>query len=134
MMTLYLLSEALKTGTISLNTPMIASSHAVAQSPTKLYVPLGETIDVDTAIKAITVLSANDVAVIVAEALGGGSESTFAEMMTQRAHQLGMSNTNFDNASGFPDLQQITTGRDMAVLAGDLGHDFPPNFYYFSGT
>jgi D-alanyl-D-alanine carboxypeptidase len=111
---------------------MIASSHAVAQSPTKLYVPLGETIDVDTAIKAITVLSANDVAVIVAEALGGGSETTFAEMMTERAHQLGMTNTNFHNASGLPDLQQLTTARDMALLARHLAYDFPQYFHYFS--
>ena len=132
MMTLYLLFEALEKGTMSVDTPMIASSHAVAQSPTKLYVPLGETIDVDTAIKAITVLSANDVAVIVAEALGGGSESTFAEMMTQRAHQLGMTNTNFDNASGLPDLQQLTTARDMTLLARHLAYDFPQYFHYFS--
>lgn len=132
MMTLYLLFEALEKGTMSLDTPMIASSHAVAQSPTKLSVPLGETIDVDTAIKAITVLSANDVAVIVAEALGGGSETTFADMMTQRAHQLGMTNTNFHNASGLPDLQQLTTARDMSTLARHLAYDFPQYFHYFS--
>jgi D-alanyl-D-alanine carboxypeptidase len=134
MMTLYLLFEALEKGTISLDTPMYASSHAVAQSPTKLYVPLGSTIDVDTAIKAITVLSANDVAVIIAEALGGGSEATFADMMTMRAHQLGMTNTNFHNASGLPDLQQLTTARDMAVLARHLAYDFPQYFHYFSAT
>lgn len=134
MMTLYLLFEALEKGTISLDTPMYASSHAVAQSPTKLYVPLGTTIDVDTAIKAITVLSANDVAVIVAEALGGGSEATFADMMTMRAHQLGMTNSNFHNASGLPDLQQLTTARDMAILARHLAYDFPQYFHYFSAT
>ena len=132
MMTLYLLFEALEKGTISLDTPMYASSHAVAQSPTKLYVPLGGTIDVDTAVKAITVLSANDVAVIIAEALGGGSEATFGDMMTQRAHQLGMTNTNFHNASGLPDLQQLTTARDMAILARHLAYDFPQYFHYFS--
>jgi D-alanyl-D-alanine carboxypeptidase len=132
MMTLYLLFEALEKGTITLDTPMIASSHAVAQSPTKLYVPLGGSIDVDTAIKAITVLSANDVAVVIAEALGGGSESTFADMMTIRAHQLGMTNTNFHNASGLPDLQQLTTARDMALLARHLAYDFPQYFHYFS--
>ena len=132
MMTLYLLFESLEKGTISLDTPLIASSHAVAQSPTKLYVPLGASIDVDTAIRAITVLSANDVAVIVAEALGGGSESTFGEMMTLRAHELGMTNTNFHNASGLPDLQQLTTARDMALLARHLAYDFPQYFHYFS--
>lgn len=134
MMTLYLLFEALEKGTISLDTPMFASSHAVAQSPTKLYVPLGGTIDVDTAIRAITVLSANDVAVIIAEALGGGSETTFADMMTERAHQLGMSNSNFHNASGLPDLQQLTTASDMALLARHLAYDFPQYFHYFSAA
>jgi D-alanyl-D-alanine carboxypeptidase len=132
MMTLYLLFEALEKGTITLDTPMYASSHAVAQSPTKLYVPLGDTIDVDTAIKAITVLSANDVAVVISEALGGGSEATFADMMTERAHELGMTNTNFHNASGLPDLQQLTTARDMALLARHLAYDFPQYFHYFS--
>ena len=134
MMTLYLLFEALEKGTISLDTPMIASSHAAAQSPTKLYVPLGASIDVDTAIRAITVLSANDVAVIIAEALGGGSESTFADMMTRRAHELGMADTNFHNASGLPDLQQLTTARDMALLARHLAYDFPQYFHYFSAA
>jgi len=132
MMTLYLLFEALEKGTITLDTPMIASTHATEQEPTKLYVPLGGSIKVETAIKAITVLSANDVAVVIAEALGGGSESTFASMMTEKAHELGMTHTNFHNASGLPDLQQLSTARDMALLGRHLAYDFPQYYHYFS--
>jgi D-alanyl-D-alanine carboxypeptidase len=132
MMTLYLLFEALEKHTIALDTPLIASTHASEQEPTKLYVPLGGSISVETAIKAITVLSANDVAVVIAEALGGGSENTFAAMMTAKAHQLGMTRTNFRNASGLPDSEQFTTARDIALLGRHLAYDFPQYFRYFS--
>src|SRR6266852_5685577 len=132
MMTLYLLFDALEKGTIALDTPLIVSSHAVEQQPTKLSVPLGSSIPVETAIKALTVLSANDVAVVIAEALSGGSESAFASMMTEKAHQLGMTHTNFHNASGLPDLEQLTTARDMALLGRHLAYDFPQFYHYFS--
>lgn len=132
MMTLYLLFEALDKGTITLDTPMIVSSHAAGQQPTKLSAPLGSSIPVETAIKALTVLSANDIAVVIAEALAGGSESTFASMMTEKAHQLGMTHTNFHNASGLPDLEQLTTARDMALLGRHLAYDFPQYYHYFS--
>src|SRR5882672_4103745 len=132
MMTLYLLFEALEKGTIALDTPMIASSHAVEQQPTKLSVPLGSSIPVETAIKALTVLSANDVAVVIAEALASGSESTFATLMTEKAHQRGMARTNFHNASGLPDLEQLTTARDMALLGRHIAYDFPQYYRYFS--
>jgi len=132
MMTLYLLFDALEKGTIALDTPLIVSSHAVEQQPTKLSAPLGSTIPVETAIKALTVLSANDIAVVIAEALAGGSESAFASMMTEKAHQLGMTHTNFHNASGLPDLEQLTTARDMALLGRHLAYDFPQFYHYFS--
>lgn len=133
MMTLYLAFEALEQGKMALDTPMIVSTHAAEQQPTKLYAPLGSTIPVETAIKALTVLSANDIAVVIAEALGG-SEDNFATMMTEKAHQLGMSHTNFHNASGLPDLQQLTTARDMALLGRHLAYDFPQYYRYFSTT
>jgi D-alanyl-D-alanine carboxypeptidase len=132
MMTLYLLFEALEKGTIALDTPLIVSSHAVEQQPTKLSAPLGSTIPVETAIKALTVLSANDIAVVIAEALADGSESAFASMMTEKAHQLGMTHTNFHNASGLPDLEQLTTARDMALLGRHIAYDFPQYYHYFS--
>jgi D-alanyl-D-alanine carboxypeptidase len=93
----------------------------------------GETIDVETAIHAITVKSANDVAVAVGEFLGG-SEETFAAMMTAKARQIGMRNTVFRNASGLPDDGQHTTARDMAVLGMALRQRFPQYYHYFSTT
>jgi D-alanyl-D-alanine carboxypeptidase len=130
MMTLYLLFDALKAGKVTMQTPMAVSWHASVQHPTKLNLRPGQTIDVDTAIRAIVIRSANDVAVVIAEALGG-TESHFAEMMTERARQIGMRETNFHNASGLPDPLQITTASDLAVLARHLAYDYPQYFSYF---
>ena len=132
MMTLYLLFDALKQGKVTMDTPLKVSFHATQQKPTKLYLKKGETIPVETAIKAIVVLSANDVAVTIAENLAGGSESKFADMMTEKAHQLGMKDTHYNNASGLPDPGQITTADDLAVLARHVAYDFPQYFHYFS--
>lgn len=133
LMTLYLLFDALKKGQVTLATPLTFSEHAVVQHPTKLYVRAGETIPVDTAIRAIVVHSANDVAVTIAEALGG-TESHFAEMMTAKARAIGMRDTFYHNASGLPDPLQITTAADLAVLARHLAYDFPEYFHYFATT
>jgi D-alanyl-D-alanine carboxypeptidase len=130
MMTLYLLFEALKAGKVTMQTQMPVSWHASVQHPTKLNLRPGQTISVDTAIRAIVIRSANDVAVVIAEALGG-TESHFAEMMTQKARQLGMKETNYHNASGLPDPLQITTASDLAILARHLAYDFPQYFSYF---
>ncbi len=130
MMTLYLLFDALRAGKVTMQTPMAVSWHASVQHPTKLNLRPGQTIDVDTAIRAIVIRSANDVAVVIAEALGG-TESHFAEMMTERARQIGMKETNFHNASGLPDPLQITTASDLAVLARHLAYDYPQYFSYF---
>ena len=133
MMTLYLLFEALKAGKITMQTQMPVSLHAQQQKPTKLSLRPGQTIDVDTAIRAIVIRSANDVAVVIAEALGG-TESHFAEMMNDKARQLGMKETNYHNASGLPDPLQITTATDLAVLARHLAYDFPQYFPYFGAA
>jgi D-alanyl-D-alanine carboxypeptidase len=130
MMTLYLLFDALKAGKVTMQTPLPVSWHASIQKPTKLGLRPGQTIDVDTAIRSIVIRSANDAAVVIAEALGG-TESHFAEMMTERARQLGMKETNFHNASGLPDPLQITTASDLAVLARHLAYDHPQYFSYF---
>ncbi|MER8781475.1 D-alanyl-D-alanine carboxypeptidase [Mesorhizobium sp. M0437] len=131
MMTLYLLFEALDQGRISKETQIPVSDNAARQPPTKLRFRRGETIDVDSAIRAIIVKSANDVAVAVAEYLGG-SEEAFAGMMTAKARQIGMSSTVFRNASGLPDGDQHTSARDMAVLGMALHARFPQHFHYFS--
>jgi D-alanyl-D-alanine carboxypeptidase len=131
MMTLYLLFDSLKKGQTTLNTPIYVSQHAASQYPTKLGLPAGSTLPADIAIRAIVVLSANDIAVAVAEALGG-TESHFAELMTERARELGMRNTFYHNASGLPDDRQITTASDLGLLARHLAYDFPQYFHYFS--
>ena len=131
MMTLYLLFDALKKGDVNMATPFRASAHAAAQKPTKLNLRPGDIIPVDMAIQAVVVLSANDVAVTIAENLGG-TEEHFAEMMTARARQLGMTHTFYHNASGLPDPQQITTAKDLTILARHLAYDYPQYFHYFS--
>ncbi|HYM17315.1 MAG TPA: D-alanyl-D-alanine carboxypeptidase [Micropepsaceae bacterium] len=131
MMTLYLLFDALEQGKIQLDTLLIASPHVAEQEPTKLGLKIGDPVPVETAIKAMTVLSANDVAVLIAEALAQ-TENNFAFEMTEKAHELGMVNTNFHNASGLPDKQQLTTARDMAILGRHLAYDFPQYYHYFS--
>jgi D-alanyl-D-alanine carboxypeptidase len=130
MMTLYLLFEALRKGEVTMSTNLPVSAHAAAQRPTKLYMQPGDMIPVNSAIEAIVVRSANDVAVTIAEALGG-TESHFAEMMNTKARQLGMKDTFYHNASGLPDPLQISTASDLAVLAHHLAYDFPQYFHYF---
>jgi D-alanyl-D-alanine carboxypeptidase len=130
-MTLYLLFERLEAGRVSLNTALPVSAHASVQAPTKLGLKPGQTIPVDTAIKALVTRSANDAAVVIAEALGG-SEPDFARMMTQKAHALGMSHTVYVNASGLPDDEQVTTARDQATLGRAIQERFPRYYRYFS--
>lgn len=131
MMTLYLVFESLDSGRISKKTRIPISARAAAQPASKLYLKPGDTIDVDTAIRALVVKSANDVATAVAEHLGG-SEANFSARMTAKARMLGMSDTTFRNASGLPDSGMRTTARDMATLGMALKRDFPGEFGYFS--
>ena len=118
-MTLYLLFEQLDRGAMTLRTPIPISEHAAAQEPSKLGLPPGDTISVEDAIKAVVTRSANDIAVAIAEAVGG-SESNFADLMTRKAHELGMANTVYVNASGLPNDQQITTAHDLTILGRSL--------------
>ncbi|WP_197038299.1 D-alanyl-D-alanine carboxypeptidase [Billgrantia saliphila] len=131
MMTLYLLFEAIESGNVRLDQPLTVSSHAASMPASKLWLSPGSTIRAEEAIKALVVRSANDVAVVVAEALGG-TEGNFGRMMTQRARELGMPDTVFRNASGLPDNAQVTTARDMATLSIRLMQDFPHYYHYFS--
>jgi D-alanyl-D-alanine carboxypeptidase len=131
MMTLYMLFDALERGELTLSTQLTMSAEAASRPPSKLGVPAGGTISVETAIRALTIRSANDVAVMVAERLAG-SEADFAAAMTDRAVELGLTATVFRNASGLPDAAQRTTARDMARLAHALHRDFPQYFHYFN--
>jgi D-alanyl-D-alanine carboxypeptidase len=131
MMTLYLLFQELEAGRIKLDSPIRISARAAGMSPSKLGVKPGTTISVDAAIRAIVIISANDVAAAVGENLGG-SEAEFAKRMTKVAHSLGMSRTTFRNASGLPNPSQWTTARDMATLGLRLQRDFPQYYPYFA--
>ena len=130
-MTLYLLFGELQSGQLSLDTRIEISRHAAAQKPTKLGLRPGSTIRIEDAIKAIVTKSANDMAVALAERMGG-SEAAFAAMMTRKAHALGMSRSNFVNASGLPDDMQLTTARDLATLGRAIHDHYPQYFHFFS--
>jgi D-alanyl-D-alanine carboxypeptidase len=130
-MTLYLLFERLESGKLKLDSQLSVSEHASVQAPTKLGLKPGQTIAVEDAIKGLVTKSANDAAVVVAEAIGG-SESDFAEMMTKKAHALGMSRTVYYNASGLPNDEQVTTARDQALLGRAIQERFPRQYRYFS--
>jgi D-alanyl-D-alanine carboxypeptidase len=130
-MTLYLLFERLDAGKIKLDTQLPVSEHASVQAPTKLGLKPGHTIAVEDAIKGLVTKSANDAAVVIAEALGG-SEGDFAELMTRKAHALGMVHTVYRNASGLPNDEQVTTAREQAVLGRAVQERFPRFYRYFS--
>ena len=131
MMTLYLLFEDLSAHKVAMNTRFDVSDYAATMPRTNLQLQPGDSLPVETAIKALIVLSANDAAIVVAENLDG-SVGRFAERMTATAHRLGMSNTVFRNPNGLPNDEQHTTARDLAKLGIALKRDFPQYYPYFS--
>lgn len=132
MMTVYLTFEALKTGRLHWDDEMPVSKNAAAKPRMKLWVKAGQTISVRDAVNAMIILSANDVATVVGEHIGG-SELAFGRLMTRRARQLGMRSTIFVNPSGLTDTStQLTTAHDMAVLGIALNRDFPQEYQLFS--
>ncbi|MSP43615.1 MAG: D-alanyl-D-alanine carboxypeptidase [Alphaproteobacteria bacterium] len=131
MMTLYLTFEAIRDRKLTLDQFLPVSQHAADQAPTKLYLKPGGAIRVEDAIFAAVTKSANDATTVLAEAIGG-SEPAFARKMTKKASALGMMRTNFRNATGLPDDRQITTARDMAILAQALYSHFPERSHYFA--
>lgn len=133
MMTLYLLFEQLEEGKVTLETKLTVSRNAASMPASKLGIDAGETITVEDAIHALVIKSANDIAVVVAEKIGG-SETRFAQLMTEKAWAMGMRSTTFRNASGLPNSSQITTARDLATLSQRVVQDFPQYYHYFSDT
>jgi D-alanyl-D-alanine carboxypeptidase len=131
MMTLYLVFEELEAGRLTLDTSLKVSAYAAGRPPTKLGLPAGATIRVEDAIKALAVRSANDISVVIAEHIGG-SVSAFAARMTRTARAIGMRNTTFRNPNGLPNSEQITTARDMALLAQALKDRFPRYYSFFN--
>jgi D-alanyl-D-alanine carboxypeptidase len=130
-MTLYLLFERLDAGKMKLDTEMEVSAHASEQAPTKLGLRPGQTIRVEDAIKGLVTRSANDAAVVIAEAIAG-DEGDFAKLMTRKARALGMTRTVYRNASGLPDDNQVTTARDQSTLGRAIQDRYPRYYRYFS--
>lgn len=130
-MTLYLLFEALDARKLRLDSELPVSAYAASQAPTKLGVKAGSTVKVEDAIKAVVTRSANDCAMVIAEAIGGDA-SNFAAMMTRKARALGMSRTTFRNPNGLPNPEQVTTARDLATLGRAIQERFPRYYGYFA--
>jgi D-alanyl-D-alanine carboxypeptidase len=130
-MTAYLVFEALEDGRLKLDDKVPVSKYAALQQPVKLGLGIGKQVRVKSLLEAMLVMSANDAAVVLAEAIAG-SEAVFAEMMTREARQLGMTGTIFRNASGLPDPDQVTSARDLAILARAVITNFPDHYGYFS--
>ena len=130
-MTLYMVFEALGDSRLKLDDKLQFSVRATRQPPSKLGLGPADTITVENAILALVTKSANDVAVVIAEALGV-TEKRFARLMTNKALALGMSRTSFRNASGLPNKGQLSSARDMSILAQAMLRDFPELYGYFS--
>ena len=130
-MTLYLLFERLDAGKMKLDSEMEVSEHASEQAPTKLGLRPGQSIRVEDAIKGLVTRSANDAAVVIAEAIAG-DEDNFSKLMTRKARGLGMTRTVYRNASGLPDDEQVTTARDQSTLGRAIQDRFPRYYRYFS--
>ena len=130
LMTMYVTLQAVKQGRITLDTVFTVSRNALAQAPTKMGFGVGTQVTVDNALKMMMVKSANDMAVLLAEGVDGSIEN-FADDMTRTAHRLGMTESNFVNPNGLPADGQITSARDLAILARALIHDFPEYNYYW---
>ena len=130
-MTIYMLFEALRDRRVSLDQLVPISPHASSMPPSKLGLVPGSIITVEQALLGLVTKSANDSASALGELLGG-DEDHFADMMTMRAHALGMTHTTFRNASGLPDWDQTTTARDLGILVRRIVQDFPVQYRYFS--
>ena len=124
LMTAYTTLRAVKEGRISFDTLLTVSRNAAAQQPTKMGFPAGTTVTIDNALKMLMVKSANDMAVAIAEGVGG-SIAGFADLMNANARRLGMSQSNFVNPNGLPAENHITSARDLAILARALIREFP---------
>jgi D-alanyl-D-alanine carboxypeptidase len=130
LMTIYTTLKAVREGKVTLDTLLTYSKNAAAQPPTKMGFKVGTTVTIDNALKMMMVKSANDIAVTIAEGVGGSIDG-FADMMNTNAHALGMTQSNFVNPNGLPAENHYTSARDLAILARALIHDFPQYDMYW---
>lgn len=131
LMTAYIAFRALKSGQLSLESPVTMSQRAASAPPSKSFFRAGAQVTMDTALKLLLVKSANDIAVAIAEKVGGSQEAFVAQMNAEAA-RLGMSSTRFVNPNGLPGKGQYSTARDMAILAVILKREFPEYASYFA--
>lgn len=130
-MTAYLVFDAIKSGKLKLEDKIICSEKAFLQQPSKVGLPVGGELTVQKGLEALIVKSANDVAVMLAEAVGG-SEEVFVQKMNETAQRLGMTRTKFVNPNGLPAPDQVTTARDLAKLARAVVKDYPEHAQFWS--
>lgn len=131
LMTAYIALESVRDGRLSLSDRLVSSDHACAQPPSKIGLPVGSELTVDDGLKALLIKSANDVAIMLAERIAG-DEPAFVARMNETARRLGMTRTLFFNANGLPHDQQVTSARDMALLARALLREFPEYSYIYA--
>lgn len=130
LMTIYTTLKAIRDGKVTMDTLLTVSKNAAAQAPTKMGFKVGTTVTIDNALKMLMVKSANDMAVTIAEGVGGSIDG-FADMMNANAHALGMTQSNFVNPNGLPADNHYTSARDLAMLARALIREFPQYDMYW---
>jgi len=130
-MTMYMVFEALEEGRLSLDDRLPVSERAWRKGGSKMFVEVGDQVRVEDLIQGVIVQSGNDASIVLAEALGG-TEEEFSRRMTERAREIGMSNSNFMNSTGWPDPDHYSTARDLATLAERLMEEFPQYYHYYS--
>ena len=135
LMTLYMAFEAIQRGQLSMTDELVVSANANSYGGSTLFLKQGERVTVENLVRGIVVLSGNDASVVIAEALSpDGTESGFARLMTRRAQQMGMTNSTFVNASGWPAAGHLMSMRDLGLLAQRLIKEFPEFYPMFSET
>lgn len=132
-MTMYMVFEALKKGTLSLDDTMLVSEKAWEKKGSKMFVPVGKQVKVEDLIRGVIVQSGNDATIVLAEGLAG-DEDSFAAALNRKAKSLGMNNSHFMNASGWPDPDHYSTARDLSILAHAVIDNFPEYYSYYKET
>lgn len=131
LMTVFMVFDRLKKGSLNLDDTFLVSEKAWRKGGSKMFVKVGDRIKISDLLRGIIVQSGNDACIVVAEGLGG-SEDAFAEMMTRRAKEIGLTNSRFANATGWPHPQHYMSARDLAVLSQRLVTDFPELYKIFA--
>lgn len=132
-MTMYMLFEALSEGRLTMDDTLPVSEYAWRKGGSKMFVEVGDRVRVEDLIRGVIIQSGNDASIVVAEGLAG-TEAAFAQRMTERAAELGMTGSNFANATGWPDPNHYSTAADLALLAQRLISDFPEYYHFYSET